>query len=73
MEVYSTFDEEGEGLTWDQFSCGEGPLSNTKGVVGITILENNHIGNPIFHSGRLKVSMKGGPIAPQGGETNDIP
>ena len=72
-EVDSTFDEEGEWLTWGWFSCGKGLGSDTKGAFGMTGLENNHTGNPIVNSGRFKVAVKGGQTAPQGGDTKDIP
>ena len=56
--------EEGEGSTWGWCSWGEVFVTEAITSFGITWVENNHTGNPIVRSGRLKVAIRGGLMFP---------
>ena len=68
-----TSGKEGGGFTGGWCSRKGELTSETQGGIGITRLENKHIGNPIVNLGRLKVAMIGGPTFPNEGKTKGSP
>ena len=62
-----TSGEEGEISTWCWCSYDGEFGFETIDALGITELENNHIGNPIVNPGKLNVAIRGGTTFPNEG------